>query len=100
MTAAGKGIFHPMQNETQTVFGHHANVDPALALDPLGTPDVVHVPLAIGAVLPAVMVEANQRFVVSHIDECLPDAVGHPYLGSRRGQSGVDEEEPQPRFLR
>ncbi|MCV7282667.1 hypothetical protein H7J88_23810 [Mycolicibacterium flavescens] len=46
------------------------------------------------------VVEADLRLVVAHVDVRLPETVGHEDLGSRRGEAVVDEDQPDACLLR
>jgi hypothetical protein len=88
-----------VEDETSAVFGDHADVDPPLTGYQFCSSDVVNVLITYGAVMCALIVEADPRVVVAHIDECSVLPVGHHDLSSRRRQPIVDEDQPQSRFL-
>src|SRR3954469_16552376 len=89
-----------MKNEAPTVLLDHAHGEPALAIDELSATDVVPVLAAILAVVGALVVEPDLRFVVPHVDERLGQSVADPDLGSRGWQAVLDEEESQTCFAR
>lgn len=89
-----------MQNERSTVLGDHLDADPVLSLDELGPDDVMDVLRPFLAVVRALVVETDHRLVVPHVDECLVHTITHAYLGARRRQPGVDEDESQPGLSR
>ena len=67
--AAGESFVDAMQDESPAVLGDDVDVDPALSVDQLGPADVVDVPAAIGHVLLTVVIQADLRLVITHIDE-------------------------------
>jgi hypothetical protein len=71
------------------MFSDHLEVDPALAVDELGPTDVVDVLPPFGAVVAALVVEADHRLVVSHIDERPTPSVGDLDLDPRRWRSAI-----------
>jgi hypothetical protein len=92
-----------MDDEPPTVFSHDANVDPTLAFDEFGPSDVVHILLAIRAMVPTFVIQSDHRFVIAHVDERLFDPVAHPDLRLRPRQSGIDQHQSKcgfPRRLR
>jgi hypothetical protein len=80
-----------MQDESPAVFCDDFDVDPALAVDQLGSANVVHISIAVCLVLLAVVVEADFRLVITHVDECFVDAVANANLGARRRKPVVNE---------
>ena len=66
------------------MFSDYVDVDPALAVDQFCSPDVVHVPIAVGLVLLAVIIETDPWLVIAHVDKCLAHAVADSDLGARR----------------
>ena len=58
-----------MQDESPAVLGDDVDVDPALSVDQLGPADVVDVPAAIRHVVLTVVIHADLRLVIAHIDE-------------------------------
>jgi hypothetical protein len=88
-----------MQDELPAVFCDNLNVDPAFAVEQFGSANVVHISIAVGLVLLAVVVEADLRLVIAHVDECVVHAVANTNLGARQRKPVVNENQPYPRFL-
>ena len=84
-SAAGEGRVGTMQNEPPGVFGDDADVDPSAAVDQLGPADVVYVLAAVFTVMLALVIEADFRLVVTHVDERVVDTVADQDLGLGRG---------------
>jgi len=55
-----------MQDELPAVFCDNLNVDPAFAVEQFGSANVVHISIAVGLVLLAVLVEADLRLVIAN----------------------------------
>ena len=72
-----------MQNESPAVFCNNVNIDPALSVDQLSSADVVDVAAAIGHVLLPVVIKADLRLVIAHIEECDIESVADHDLRSR-----------------
>ena len=67
-----------MQDESPAVFCDNMNVDPALSVDQLSSADVVDVAAAIGHVLLPVVIKADLRLVIAHVEECHVESVARP----------------------
>jgi hypothetical protein len=89
-----------VQDESAAMFGDDVDVDPALAVDQCCSPDVVDVAIAVCLVLLAVIVKADHRLVIPHVDKRLAHAVADSDLGTRRRQPVVNEDQPYTCFLR
>ena len=64
------------------MFSDYVNVDPAPAVDQFGSTNVVHISTAVGLVVLTVIVKADHRLVIAHVEKCLAYAVGDPDLGA------------------
>lgn len=78
---------------------NNAKVDPSAPVDQLGPSDVVNVLAAVFTVMLALVIEADSRLVVAHVDVRILNTVAHQYLSAWRWQSVVDQDEPYPSLL-
>lgn len=82
------------------MFSDYVNVDPAFAVDQFGSTNVVHISTAVGLVLLTVIVKANHRLVIAHIEKRLAYPVGDSDLGTWWRQPVVNQDQSYSRFLR
>ena len=74
--------------------------DPAQCGEFLETLDVLGELAAVGAVVVTVVLDGDLEVLPAHIQEVGPAASPHPNLSLRLGKARLDDEQPQPGFLR
>jgi hypothetical protein len=78
----------------------HPDDDPAQCGEFLETLDVLGELAAVGAVVVTVVLDGDLEVLPAHIQEVGPAASPHPNLSLRLGKARLDDEQPQPGFLR
>ena len=97
-SSAVERVVHSPNDESAAVLLDHPDHQPAQLFEHVVTADVPHELAAIRLVMPTLVFQPNLRLVPSQVDEHRRIAVRHRNLSDGSGKSGVDQQQPKPRF--